>query len=242
METKRLGILSNLDAKFWLAQSLVYGEHPLNSSMQKSLSTIQGKGYLPGQSFNTCAELIKSIQVSIKQYHQTDGQQATSTALRVFDLVHVWGGIMGRNPYVLTTRKHESSRENSDEWIFDYERGISLATSQKPDLAIQQFCQIPQLGVSFASKHLRFWGGFPILDARMMMLLGLKPSVRYADYLSYLDEVAHHLKLSCMQTEEALFAFSNAFFPNSELKVATNINTKTINYVEATALQQLQAN
>ena len=237
-----MGILSNLDAKFWLAQSLVYGEHPLNSSMQKSLSTIQGKGYLPGQSFNTYAELIKSIQASIKQYNQTDGQQATSTALTVFDLVHIWGGIMARNPYVLGTRKNESSRQNADEWIFDYKRGISLTTSQKPDLAIQKFCQIPQLGVSFASKHLRFWGGFPILDARMMMLLGLKPSVRYADYLSYLDEVAHHLKLICMQTEEALFAFSNAFFPNSELKVATNINTKTINYVEATALQQLQAN
>lgn len=242
MEAKRLGILSNLDAKFWLAQRLVYGQHPLNSSMQASLSIIQGEGYLTGQSFNTCAELIQSIQFAIERYHQADAQQNTSIALRVFDLVQVWGGIMGRNPYVLGARKNKSSRQNSNGWISNYKRGISSATGQKPGLAIEQFCKIPQIGISFASKHLKFWGGFPILDTRVMMLMGLKPSVKYADYLLNLDELARHLKLSRMQTEEALFAFSNVFFPNSELKVTSNINKKTINYVEATALQRLKTN
>ena len=237
-----MGILSNLDAKFWLAQSLVYVEHPLNSSMQASLSIIQGEGYLTRQSFNTCAELIQSIQVLIEQYHQTDAHQTTSIALRVFDLVHVWGGKTGRNPYVLRARKNKSSRQNADEWMINYKRGISSATSQKPASAIKQFCKIPQIGISFATKHLKFWGGFPILDIRIRMLLGLKPSVKYADYLLDLDEVACHLNLNRMQTEEALFAFSNGFFSNRELKVATNINKDTINYSEAVALERLQEN
>ena len=124
--------------------------------------------------------------------------------------------------------KTKSSRQNADEWIINYKRGISSATSQKPASAIKKFCKIPQIGISFATKHLKFWGGFPILDIQIRMLLGLKPSVKYADYLLVLDEVACHLNLDRMQTEKALFAFSNGFFQIVKLRLQpTSIKTQS---------------
>ena len=144
---------------------------------------------------------------------------------------------MGRNPYVLKKSGRKTFREDYLKWFNHYQDGINSAKRQNPELALSEFCRIPQIGISFGSKHLRFWGGFPILDTRVSLLLGCSLSARYSDYFSDIKKLAEHFNLNCLEMEEALFGFSTAFFPNNQLNIKSEIEQSMLNFDEAKALQ-----
>jgi len=237
MDANRFALLTKLDTNYWREKNPYYGDYPLSPSMRASLSIIQTKGFLPGKTYKTCAELSQAITCSISQYWTISSSQKMDCALEVFDLIHAWGGKMGRNPYILKKSEGKTSRDNYLEWFTHYEDAINSAKRQNPELSLSQFCKIPQIGISFGSKHLRFWGGFPILDTRVSLLLGYSLSVRYSDYLSCIEKLAEHFNLNCLEMEEALFGFSTAFFPNNQLDVKPEIDKSMRNFNEAKTLQ-----
>ena len=73
-------------------------------------------------------------------------------ALEVFDLIHAWGGRMGRNPYVLKKSGKKTVREDCLEWFTRYQDGINSAKRQNPESALSEFCKIPE-SVSSCSIH-----------------------------------------------------------------------------------------
>lgn len=237
MNVHRYDLLTKLDANYWRKKNPYYGDYPLSPSMRASLSIIQTNGFLPGKIFKTCADLNQNIVASIDKYWTANSSQKMDCALEVFDLIHAWGGKMGRNPYVIRKSGKETPRESHLEWLDHYQEGINAAKSQNPELALIQFCKIPQVGKSFGSKHLRFWGGFPIFDTRISLLLGYPLSVQYSDYFSDLKKLAEHFGLTSLEIEEALFGFSTTFFPNNKLYIKPEIDQSICNFSEAKELQ-----
>ena len=237
MDADRFAILAKIDTKYWRQKNPYYGGYPLTASMQASLSIIQTRGFLTGKTYKTCADLNQAIISSISQYWTTSSSEKMDCALEVFDLIHAWGGRMGRNPYVLKKSGRKTFREYYFEWFTHYQDGINSAKCQNPELALSEFCKIPQIGISFGSKHLRFWGGFPILDTRVSLLLGCTLSVRYSDYFYDVKKLAEHFNLNCLEMEESLFGFSTAFFPNNQLNIKPEIDQSMRNFDEAKALE-----
>jgi len=239
MDADRFAILTKIDTNYWREKNPYYGDYPLSPSMQASLSIIQTRGFLTGKTYKTCADLNQAIISSISQYWTISSSQKMDCALEIFDLIHAWGGRMGRNPYVLKKSGRKTFREDYLKWFNHYQDGINSAKRQNPELALSEFCRIPQIGISFGSKHLRFWGGFPILDTRVSLLLGYSLSVRYSDYFSDIKKLAEHLNLNNLEMEQALFGFSTAFFPNNQLNIKPEIDKSMHNYDEAKALENL---
>ena len=105
----------------------------------------------------------------------------SSLAEQVFHKIQLWGGITGRNIYVrkggfrnnFSIRKYEAMvrclldgiKEPSNLLMAGLE-AIELSRA----LIVDDF-RIPYLGVSFATKHFRFWSGgrLPIFDNQMAM-------------------------------------------------------------------------
>ena len=95
-------------------------------------------------------------------------------------------------------------------------------------MALSPFSDIPGIGTSFATKHLKFWGSFPIYDQRIAYLLyplneNNKPNwtsrinkKAINIYDKYLDDIRFISKLNnnfpVSEIEKALFAFSENFF------------------------------
>jgi hypothetical protein len=108
---------------------------------------------------------------------------------------------------------------------------------------------IPNLGESFATKHIFFWSefgpsrkGLPIYDTRIKTLLFMKASVAgtYDAYINALNEKARELSISSVLVERALFSFSQNYFPNSSLTIKKKLLDNT-DIEEARNLQTLSA-
>ena len=111
MDADRFAILAKLYTKYWRQKKPYYGGYPLTASMQASLSIIQTRGFLTGKTYKTCADLNQAIISSISQYWTTSSSEKMDCALEVFDLIHAWGGRMGRNPYVLKKVEEKPSEK-----------------------------------------------------------------------------------------------------------------------------------
>jgi len=239
MENSRIDLLKSLDFKYWSNKNPFYGNFPLNSSMKASLLIIQRAGYLQQSSFLSCGELVSKIDENINATKGNNNEQDDESLLQTFDLIHAWGGKMGRSPYVRRDKHGRSSRENFLEWIDFYKQGIKLIQEDDPQSALSEFCKIPQIGMSFGSKHLRFWGGYPILDTRMWLLLGHNSPIPYDVFIEEIDDIGSHWGLSWVKTEEALFGFSSNYFPNSELALKKNANPSQTDYEIAKSIQTI---
>jgi len=240
MDRPRIDLLKSLNFKYWSDKNPFYGGFPLNSSMTASLLIIQRAGYLKQFSFQSCDELVSTIEENINTAKRNNSEHDDANLLQTFDLIHAWGGKMGRSPYVKRDEQGRSSRDKFSDWINLYKQGIQLAQKKDPQAALSEFCKIPQIGVSFGSKHLRFWGGYPILDTRMWLLLGHDSKIPYDVYIEEINDIGNHWGLSWVKTEEALFAFSNAYFPNNELTLKKNVDSNQTDYEVAKSIQTFQ--
>ena len=147
---------------------------------------------------------------------------------------------MGRFPYVKRVVHGATPRERYRDWMHLYKSGIGLAR-QRPNQSLVKFCQIPQIGTSFGSKHLYFWGGYPVLDTRMWTLFGHKEQIPYDLYLTEIDSISQSWGVSWSTAERALFGFSSHYFVNSELRFKKNIGANHIDEEVAKDLVRLSS-
>jgi hypothetical protein len=211
-------LLVKLDFAYWKDKNPYFAQEDLHSSMAIGLGIIQKCGFLKDFNPKSSIEVSEAIEKAIKDY--LDEPTNDSLLARVFDLIQAWGGKMGRHPYVVS-----KSRQRFSEWCGVYRRGSDYARGGQYAEALSSWDAIDGLGVSFATKHLRFWGGMPILDTRISLLLtGKKSPPTYDLFISMLKEIAQDRKLTLMEVEAGLFAFSQAFFPNEKLRLAEAAN------------------
>ena len=132
--------------------------------------------------------------------------------------------------------KEEETPKQNDTWIPRqkwvekglnkmYLDAVKLSRKGDVDAAINKFEEMPQIGVSFATKHLAFWVdnvATPVYDERIAkMLLGKKPAVKdYNSFREWASDLAPKVGLkNGIEVEKALFAFSNNYFDNSLTKL-----------------------
>ena len=150
------------------------------------------------------------------------------------------GGVMGRFPYVKRVVHGATPREPTvigcifTKWNWPCSR-------QKAKSITCKVLSIPQIGTSFGSKHLYFWGGYPVLDTRMWTLFGHKEQIPYDLYLTEIDSISQSWGVSWSTAERALFGFSSHYFVNSELRFKKNIGANHIDEEVAKDLVRLSS-
>jgi hypothetical protein len=148
-----------------------------------------------------------------------DYLKSPSNALltQIFHYIQLWGGQTGRNVYVMNGGFDKNFSPTS------YSRIINKVIQANPgslcqDLKeIEKLCSgINQLGVSFATKHMRFWAMYgnskvelPILDRVIATkLYGRDSYANWKNYCSYAQQMqqeAQRLGTSVSILERSLF-------------------------------------
>lgn len=143
----RIDLLSDLDFDFWKDRNPYFSDSDLNSSMKGALTLIQNRNFLRDFNPRTAADIVDAIETRTKA---VDIESADYKELAyIFDLIQAWGGMAGRVPYV-------KKKRTGYDWK-DYYDGVKNARKDRPVQAINKWLKIDGIGMSFASKHLRFW-------------------------------------------------------------------------------------
>lgn len=147
-------------------------------------------------------------------------------AIDTFDLIYVWGGTPRRGPY-----SNPIPRKNESDWVPIYEEFIQLVDTGEIAAAVEKVNSITGMMMAYGTKHLKFWGGYPIYDARMSALLyqNRSPKNKGIDYINYHDDIktiGSAYKLNVAHMEQALFAFSQNYFMNGPLILKRNPSFK----------------
>ena len=238
--------IQNIKFTYWKDKNPFYGKtSPLTSSIKTAQTKLKDHCNIIFE-FEYCGEITEAIEEKIKQFikNPTD-----DIAVEVLDLIQLWGGKegvrLGRNDF------YKSVRMNTDDWLPSYLKFINDTLKCKTDLgdpknALAHFKAIKGIGMSFGTKHLRWWGEYPIYDSRISLLLYGEDPIStindsalnfYTQYLSDIKDLAAENNLSVQEIEQSLFAFSQNFFPNSKLDLKKNIK-----YDEQTDLAKILSN
>lgn len=105
-----------------------------------------------------------------------------------------------------------------------YRDAVKLSRKGDVDGAINKFAELPQVAISFATKHLAFWVdniSTPVYDTRIAKMLNGKDA-KVSDYNSFREwasDLAPKVGLNDgIEVEKALFAFSKNYFDNNLTK------------------------
>jgi hypothetical protein len=130
---------------------------------------------------------------------------------RIFHLIQLWGGREGRYIYV----KNGGFKKNFN--AVAYRDLIRVAISEAELLqAVEAVRQISNFGISFATKHIRFWnlfagnGDLAIYDKIMAQgVMGIShPDWKdYPNYLEAMNRAAEKQEITVNQLERFCFAF-----------------------------------
>jgi len=234
---RHIQLLSDIDFDFWKDRNPYFSDSDLNLSMKGGLTLIQDRNFLRGFNPRTAADIVDAIETRIEAF---DIETADYNELAcISDLIQAWGGMAGRAPYV----KKKERRFRYD-WK-DYYDGVKNARDDKPVQAISLWLKIDGIGMSFASKHLRFWTKkYPVLDTRISLLLcGSKKLLNepdcYDDFLKIIKPLTVKFSADSLEVEKALYAFSQHFFGNDKLAFTADGLHTEINYDIAEALTKL---
>lgn len=220
-----INLLSNINFKHWNLKNPYYTDDAINSSMQAILTTLHNRGYLKDFHPKTNLDVVTAIETEIK-YFNFELPNFNKLA-KIFDLIQAWGGKMGKMPYI-----HKKSRLKFETWKEIYLEGAKFSNQNKPVEAVKKLTSINGVGPSFATKHLKFWSKkYPILDSRISIILsGNKKLLNKADYSTFLiliTKLAKVFNTNIIETEKAVFAFSQNFFPNENLVLYKTIEDLT---------------
>jgi len=213
--------LSDLNFAYWNSKNTYFSDAEINASMKAALTLIQGKGYLLDFYPKSAADYSTEISNEISSFNAINPD--FSRLSRIFDLIQAWGGKMGKTPYVLKKGNSQSSRDRFSSWRESYLNGVISIQNENPVEALKHWTLINGLGSSFAPKHLRFWSNtYPVLDTRISLLLtGSKRLLRkpeyYDEFLQLISQLAERYGSNILETEKALFAFSQNYFKNDKL-------------------------
>jgi hypothetical protein len=220
-------LVPTIDLEFWVKKNPFFSSGVMLPNIKIGLNHAK-RGGLIDDVISTVDQmsnddLVKLIASEIDHNAQLD--KTDKSLLRIFDLIQGWGGRMCRGPYVIP--KVEPYRLASSSYIANqYKNGLKILSSGNIELALAKLLEIKHLGVSFATKHLYFWGRYgqlktelPIYDLRIKNLLygNLASSVTYSQYLRDLQEASKKVNLSISELERALFAFSTNWYLNDKL-------------------------
>jgi hypothetical protein len=235
---------------YWCQKNEYFSDTPLIATIRIGLDHARKGGLIDAilkhADIQTNKNLVDLIDSKIKE-HQSIDNFKDDELMVIFDLIQGWGGKSGRNIYVQP--KDNPTRKSHPQLSKTYRKAIGYCISGDYQLALKEVTSIPNIGESFATKHIFFWSEFgpcckaiPIYDTRIKTLLFLKStsSATYDDYVKTLDEKAKELSMTSALVERALFAFSQNYFPNGKLVIKENISDKT-DIEEAMKLQALSA-
>lgn len=168
----------------------------------------------PGDYASALARTENRIKLLIKDYKKS---KSDDKLLAIFHHIHFWGGITGRNIY--TRNGGFENNFNIDIYKKIVEKTIYLKQETLYEDLKQiadWFMSIPQLGVAFGTKHLRFWSinanenkiELPVLDSILTIRLLYKCNPTWKDYRSYVKQMQEEAKkrsVSVTALERALY-------------------------------------
>lgn len=141
--------------------------------------------------------------------------------IEIFHFIQLWGGFTGRNIYV----KNGGFENNFNIEIYKKIVNILIVLKEEnlcKDLKEIQilFCQIPNIGLSFASKHMHFWSKnanennieLPILDSIIANGLFKSNYFNWRHYYPYVVEMrnfAYKHKTTVGVLERELYNYFN---------------------------------
>ena len=120
------------------------------------------------------------------------------TLTSIFHYIHFWGGITGRNIY------NKNGGFNNNFNLETYKKIVEKIIVLKKDTLYTElkiieklFTSIPELGISFSTKHLKFWSLYanqdniqlPVLDSVLTIRLLHKCTPTWKDYNNYLKHM-----------------------------------------------------
>lgn len=235
---------------YWSQKNEYFSDFPLIGTIKVGLNHARKGGLIDEvikkSSINTNKNLVDLIQLRIQKFNFSDGVDNKDLMI-IFDLIQGWGGKACRNIYVQP--KSNPTRHSLVTLPLIYTRAINYCISGDYKMALEEMLSIPNLGESFATKHIFFWSefgpsrkGLPIYDTRIKTLLFMKASAAgtYDAYINALNEKARELSVPSVLVERALFSFSQNYFPNSSLTIKKKLLDST-DMEEARNLQTLSA-
>jgi hypothetical protein len=144
--------------------------------------------------------------------------------LKVFDLIQIWGGLQGGSNFY-NIIEGTSLRLNYKKWLPKYKELIKLAILKNKDAYnIVTSGEIPNLRMSFGSKHISFWSRkindndcLVIIDNKIAGVSGALTAldVNYSEILTQINNYSKEFNLKPFEIEKSLFTFHRAYFNNS---------------------------
>ena len=246
--TKRYPRFPNINYRYWSLKNHFFANTPLISTIKIGLNHAR-KGGLIDVVINDCnietnKDLVDLIESKIQNYQFIDDFKNDELMI-IFDLIQGWGGKACRNIYVQPISN--PTRISLTNLPLIYRKAVSHCVGGDYQAALNELISIPNLGESFATKHIFFWSeygpsrkGLPIYDTRIKVLLFLKNSAAasYDVFVHALTEKALELSMNPGLVERALFSFSQNYFPNSNLLIKEKVLDET-DIEEARILQMI---
>ena len=185
-----------------------------SAKMQKSISGIQTilnrLGYYtnadelfknnPDDYASALAKIENTIKLLIDDYKKS---KSDDKLLAIFHHIHFWGGITGRNIYIRNGGFENNFNIDTYKKIVEKTIHLKQQTLNEDLKQIADwFMSIPQLGVAFGTKHLRFWSinanenkiELPVLDSILAIRLLYKCNPTWKDYYSYVKQMQDEAK------------------------------------------------
>lgn len=150
--------------------------------------------------------LQENIFVLIQEYTKSKDEVLLR---KIFVYIQLWGGNTSRGFFL----RNGGFKTNFNEKV--YLKSIELINENDFSEALKELLKLEQMGISFATKHLFFWGNglFPIYDNIIaMMVFGRKPQnslLHYSEYVNALKTMSNK-KSKCTSTiERTLFNWAD---------------------------------
>jgi hypothetical protein len=249
--SSKLPRFPNINYNYWCQKNEYFSDTPLIDTIKTGLNHARKGGLidvaLKNTNIQTNKNLVDLIDSKIKKYPSIENFNDDELML-IFDLIQGWGGKMGRNIYVQP--KNNPTRRSHLQLPTIYRKAMGHCILGDYRSALKEITSIPNLGESFATKHIFFWSEFgpsrkalPIYDTRIKTLLFLKTTAaqNYDVYVKALNEKAKELSMAPALVERALFSFSQNYFPNGKLLINDLLSDRT-DLEEAMKLQALSKN
>lgn len=210
---------------FNVAHSLMLSDSTrLTTSVQAMLTNLKNREFsetvkvFDGVDGKTLPQKMQSFEKIIgnwiKEYCESPSDKMAES---IFHLIQLWGGRAGRNVYVQNGGFKNNFHSGA------YKKLIEVALKPFDDMACNvrhaelATKNIKNFGISFATKHLRFWnlfgaenGRFPIYDKRMANgCFGRQDADwrYYCTYISCLESVAREQSVTINDIERYCFSF-----------------------------------
>ena len=228
-----LGLLNDIDFKFWLKSNDYYSPDKFRSETGFTHAERAGLINKFRKRINSNLDLINLIEERINLVSSPDNY-SDNDLLIIFDLIQAWGGRTGRNPYVLKGAPRINKQElfattyrSAIQMLFE----INMESDYELDVLPikKKIEELPQVGESFSTKHLSFWSRFlkdcpnlVIYDTRMREIIKAANkgkninNIKYKDFIDALKDAKEALGLDINEMERAIFAFSSNYFSNDK--------------------------